>query len=303
MGHLLALWALATDQPATFGRLASAYGVYSAVVLAEPPGGGERGLFCTRAVAAGEPLLAVPWQLCLVDEDEPGDDSLESVWEQQSDAAARPARDVRLAAQLLAQLAGDGGDGGGDAAELSRFWREWSAMLPPAAACAHPMTLPDALLEELQHAPLAEAGRRQRRRLLRLLASAPASSDGQRAWATAMCSSRPFRLPARAEGRGGRTAFVPFLDMANHAASPNCEPSEHAAASAMLAWLADTSSDFATSEAQDEATLVGMEGEPAHDPRFAAVVRYRLSRKRLCRLVAEVLEAHRREHLPAAQRP
>lgn len=81
------------------------------------------------------------------------------------------------------------------------------------------------------------------------------------------------------------------------------EPSEHAAASALLAWLADTSSDFATSEAQDEATLVGMEGEPAHDPRFAAVVRYRLSRKRLCRLVAEVLEAHRREHLPAAQRP
>ena len=257
----------ALEQSAAFAQLAREHGVLSNVRLGEPEGGGERGLFCTRDISAGEPLLVVPWSLCLVDAEQPEDDPLTSPWES-AEGSDRPARDVRLAAQLLDQLCDTPPSCSGmraasaDAArgELSAFWRQWCTLLPRITTCSQPMTLTQPLLSQLQHGALAQAGRRQRQRLLKLLATAPAANDDERAWAVAMCSSRPFRMPtpetarrdmqqaanadanadadadasadasaeasaeaADATPRRMLSAFVPFIDMANHEEEPNCE--------------------------------------------------------------------------------
>ena len=63
---------------ARFDELATRYGVHSRVRLATPPGK-ERGLFTTSAIKAGEPVLAVPFELCLVCRAEPGD--IKSPWD------------------------------------------------------------------------------------------------------------------------------------------------------------------------------------------------------------------------------
>jgi hypothetical protein len=115
------------------------------------PPGGERGLYCTQAVAAGEPLLAVPWALCLVAEPAPGDVELQSPWH----TPLQPSCESRLASTLLLALAGEACD------ERSAFWQQWSQMLPAPGTLTHPIALPEALLTELQHGALAEAGRAQ----------------------------------------------------------------------------------------------------------------------------------------------
>jgi len=119
---------------AAYDALCAEHGVYSVVQLRSPRGGGERGLFAACAVRAGEPLVAVPWRLCLVDQDCEGDATLESPFEVANAPGAethpvsslgspskytsltRPlthplaARDVRIAGALLEACTRDGGE-------------------------------------------------------------------------------------------------------------------------------------------------------------------------------------------------
>lgn len=190
------------------------------------PQGGERGLYCKTHVAAGEPLLAVPWNLCLVAEPSPDDASLISPWH----TPLQPSCESRLAALLMETLNGcdEGESNDGDAARRARFWRQWRKLLPQASSLSHPIALPEELSHQLQHEELAAAGRAQvaftpgctasseegsptccvlrlcqAHRADVLLGECPCSAPGsdqsscpESHWAMAMCSSRPFRMPA-----------------------------------------------------------------------------------------------------------
>lgn len=190
----------------------------------------------------------------------------------------------------------EGESNDGDAARRASFWRQWRKLLPQASSLSHPIALPEELSHQLQHEELAAAGRAQVAFsascsassvegsptccVLRLCqahradvllgecpCSAPSSDQSscpESHWAMAMCSSRPFRMPAVAghaeqvclemlhaplawvvwhkvrsvipnpmatnysqPSEDGDTlklgAFVPCIDMANHASTPNCE--------------------------------------------------------------------------------
>ena len=106
----------------------------------------------------------------------------------------------------------------------------------------------DAALTALHDRALVGAARRQQARIEAQLGSRfGATSPELRRWAVAMCSSRPFQMPPPPErlpphlpppepsaaaadadaaadaSRRRLCAFVPFVDMANHADDPNCE--------------------------------------------------------------------------------
>jgi len=211
-----------------FSQLATRYGVHSRVQLSTPHGG-ERGLFTTAAVKAGEPVLAVPFELCLVCMAEPEADAIQSPW----DAPLRDARDTLLARQLLSLLfAVDDVDVDDDVELREDFWREWSEMLPEVGTLSHPLTLPASSLADLHDDALAHAAELQQARVEAVLGGMPEAAVGEsaaaegialRRWAVALCSSRPFSLPYGGDGGEQLAAFVPFVDMANHDAEPNCE--------------------------------------------------------------------------------
>lgn len=209
---------------ATFDALTERYGVQSRVRLWTPPGQ-ERGLFVTEAVRAGQPVLVVPFELCLVCKAESQSEALTSPW----DAPHRHAKDTLLAKQLLAALHED--EGSLVTEEQRNFWRDWKAMLPAPGTMAHLLTLEEPKLSELQDEGLVHAAHLQRSRVDAVLADAPTgpqASGFDARWAVAMCSSRPFTMHLPRSGdesssNHGLAAFVPFVDMANHADEPNCE--------------------------------------------------------------------------------
>ena len=209
-------------EPDVFERLASTYGVHSRVKLYTPPGG-ERGLYATSRVKAGEPVLAVPFELCLVCVAEAGDESITSPW----DAPHRDAKDTMLARKLLYAL-GKGAAIPDDAAVTpvqQAFWQEWQEMLPPMGSLSHPVTLLEAALEDLHDGRLAKAALLQQGRVDAVLADVAQASTDERRWAVALSSSRPFTIPlAHDDERRAQAlaAFVPFVDMANHDADANC---------------------------------------------------------------------------------
>ena len=221
----LLLVLVASAAATNFDTLAEHYGVLSRVKLHTPPGK-ERGLFVTKPVKAGEPVLAVPFSLCLVSLAEAKEMALTSPW----DAPHHDAKDTLLARQLLAAMHDDS-DNGIVSEEQRSFWKVWKGMLPAPGTTAHPLLLPESLLPELQDEALVHAARLQRARVDAVLGSPPAGDveGGDRLardtrWAVAMCSSRPFSIPLTVSGAGvGLAAFVPFVDMANHADDPNCD--------------------------------------------------------------------------------
>ena len=244
------LWWACCAGDGQFASLASRAGVHSRVRLGTPLGGGERGLFVVgEPVKAGEPVLAVPFSLCLTCELDSGPSS---PWDAPSE------RDLALASQLLDALSATEAVSDRDA-----FWQAWREMLPEPAGMSHPVTLPPHLLAELHDSTLADAARRQQLKVDAVLGAAYEhcgvevrslgvhANESTRAytgtcthgwmaactqvcrWAVAMCSSRPFSLPieriarqselsegpgARGQGPGARvmsqlTAFVPFVDV------------------------------------------------------------------------------------------
>ena len=119
-------------------------------------------------------------------------------------------------------------------------------MLPELHTLAHPVTLSEESCRGLHDSQLSLAAKLQQRRVDALLAGLPkvtgdsgldarnaleAEAAALRRWAVALCSSRPFTLPyesAREDDEESSAAqqqlaaFVPFIDMANHDAEPNC---------------------------------------------------------------------------------
>ena len=280
------------DSLSNFDALAERYGVTSRVALTQGPN--SRGLFVAESVKAGEPVLAVPFWLCLVCRpDESNEPS--SPW----DAPHRDAKDTLLARQLLMAIDGDESM----PEELRQFWREWATLLPTLGTLAHSVCLPPHLLSELQDPDLARAATLQQERVDAVLHDAPKdfSREGGggvvaaalRRWAVAMCSSRPFSIPRPVTdpfdpATDALAAFVPFIDMANHAdpETANCEVQgalreqpilePTVAAKAVSADEEESSGDDAEAAASDEdAAAAATEGsttttEPAIGEEAAA---------------------------------
>ena len=227
----------------------------------------------------------MPFWLCLVCRpDESNEPS--SPW----DAPHRDAKDTLLARQLLMAIDGDESM----PEELRQFWREWATLLPTLGTLAHSVCLPPHLLSELQDPDLARAATLQQERVDAVLHDAPKdfSREGGggvvaaalRRWAVAMCSSRPFSIPRPVTdpfdpATDALAAFVPFIDMANHAdpETANCEVQgalreqpilePTVAAKAVSADEEESSGDDAEAAASDEdAAATATEGSTTTEP-------------------------------------
>ena len=172
---------------------------------------GLRGLSTTAAVPAGDPVLAVPWALTLTADMAPA-----------ASARHRVARHhVTVAGALLAVLNRTHPD-----PERVQFWQQWRHALPPVNEIPHPATLPEWLQLQLQDKLLEQQAQRTRTRVAAELGCSDDDECDVAHWAMAMTLSRPFKLPAAGAGEGEQPdvfAFIPFIDMTNHARDANCE--------------------------------------------------------------------------------
>lgn len=217
-----------------FESLLSVDGVKSAVKLASRPEG--RCLVTTRAVDVGETLLTVPRAL-LITAHRSGiigglQGQTEIMWEAAGDLrddvgeamfAKGATWDVRLALAVFDACSGAGGP----------FWDAYRQLLPPPPKVAHPLTLPENWLYEMQDEEMEAEAALLRHKLAMLYplldehAVHPATAGYEEMGAPmeqipkplvymyALVASRCFRM-----SDGDTFAFVPFLDMCNHAAKP-----------------------------------------------------------------------------------
>ena len=209
----------AASAASTFADLAAAAGVQSRVALGDAGDGAGRGLVAAAPLAAGDAALAVPAAACLTLDYGSGAGLIlpEAPWPRTRAGVAADDGlpwDWALSLALLDAL-----DGGGGA-----WWQAYAEeLLPGPASLALPCCLPDGMLDGLGDAGLAERARAQRARLDAAFPglAAPASDAGpipsHFQWAFGCVRSRAFAL-------GGETfAFVPFLDVANHAPDPSAD--------------------------------------------------------------------------------
>jgi hypothetical protein len=169
-----------------------------------PDGGTYRGLRATRDVAVGEAVMAVPASMLLHSQAPAG-------WPRAGASAHE-----RLAARLLQA------DAGGDA----DIMRPWLDMLPRELESLGAFAFPlDAITDGVQaYAPLlrlrarlAAADAAAAPHALAALGAPPgdAAALASLAWANAIVRTRAFELGHASDGCV--LAFVPWLDMANHA--------------------------------------------------------------------------------------
>ena len=209
----------------------------AAVELTPRSASGQRSLVATRSVEAGASLLTVPKSL-LVTAHRSGvigglAGQTDCVWDAAGDLRDEVGEelfergatwDVRLALGVFDACAGAGGP----------FWDQYRRLLPPPPRVAHPLTLPAALLDELQDDALRERVLALREKLRALYPSldehsvhpATASYEAMGApleqipkpleYTYALVVSRCFAM-----SDGDTFAFVPFLDMADHDAAPS----------------------------------------------------------------------------------
>jgi hypothetical protein len=188
---------------------------------------GMRGLQTTGPVPAGWPVLAVPWELVV------------TAQVSSSSTYRVAAHHLEMANQLLAMLNGTRDDA------RAQFWRLYAELLPSWSELPHPALLSESLLAELQDSALSAEARASRAhiateldcssRRLPIPAAAchsPSSCEpcDVAQWLVALIRSRPFVLPstsnaaaAAAAAAGSTFAFLPFIDMTNHAEGANCE--------------------------------------------------------------------------------
>ena len=195
-----------------------------------------RTLVATKDVAAGDALLTIPKKL-LVTAHRSGvigglEGQTDATWDVAGDLREEVGEeqfskgskwDVRLALAVFEACAGSGG----------LFWDQYRTLLPPPPRLAHPMTLPDNLLAEIQDDALAAKATEKKELLAKLypLLADHAVHPATQAYAAmgAPMDQIPLPLPyayALVVSRcftmsdGDTFAFVPFLDMADHEARP-----------------------------------------------------------------------------------
>ena len=329
--------------PTSFTALCAEHAHICRADVATDPSG-VRGLHATTFVPAGEPLLAIPWTHTLTTN------------VSKASSHHRVAAHHLQVAKLLLDAVSD----------TSGFWHHWSTLLPPLAELPHPATLPRELLLELDDDALmaesqaargyVEAAFGCREHCARSPLAEPCAACDAAHWAVALTRSRPFTLPAPTAsppqtdsvGAPQLFAFLPFIDMANHADDANCEvrgvgsrdtpdvyvaaelvalrdlhagetllvdyaigqspiahqfadfgfvASGHAlvdaarsdAAPSAFAGTTRAADDAALTRslADDEVLLASLQSSTADDARLAAIVGYRVARKRLLVASAE----------------
>jgi len=191
-----------------FERLCAASGASTGLTLSSIPGPSRRGLVTPVAVKEGAVLLEVPLSTCIV---EPN--ALPAELEDQG-LPESFTWDVRLAVKLLEAVEGRG----------DLFWEGYANLFPPPHDLALPFLLPPSLLPDMQHPEAMAAALAQQERLRDLFPDMVPSPDAPEAeyptplmWAWALVRSRAFSCGPN------HFAFVPFLDMANHAGHPNAD--------------------------------------------------------------------------------
>ncbi|BDA41168.1 Protein PLASTID TRANSCRIPTIONALLY ACTIVE 14 [Coccomyxa sp. Obi] len=197
------------------------------------------GLYLTRSVIQGEVIMRVPMEYCLVvNYDGDGLSLPNFAWPRLREAVQDNPElpwDLLLAVALLDAYAGDGG----------AFWQHYAReLLPAPASLSLPFCLPQDLLEELQHEEVLVGAQKQQERLTAMLPqhAQPTSPSGctWMQWAFACVRSRVFQLGP------GFYAFVPFMDMANHALPPVAAFRPHGNAVELVAIADATEGDEAT---------------------------------------------------------
>lgn len=196
------IFSLLSDRmAATFASLCAEYTFVCQVELSEMS---LRGLRTTSFVPAGDPVLAVPWELVLTSDVLPNFETVHRI----------ALHHLDVARQLLDKLESDG--------EVAAFWRQWATLLPAKSQMATPSTLPMHLLSELQDDTLSREAQHASAYVESQMCTHSGCENAQ--WAVALTRSRPFTLPA-ADFEDERVlfAFFPFIDMANHHGGGNCE--------------------------------------------------------------------------------
>jgi len=202
-----------TVEAKVFRELVEAVNLRSHVDISATQHG--NGLAALKAVKKGEVLLSVPRALSIVLDYKAGLQIAEGQWPRLQEGAGRDdpeplTWDLLMALALMDALAGDG----------DAFWGAWAqAVLPPPEALCLPMCWSAQRLGALQHDAIVDGATKQQARLKRLFPALcdPVDLDSCSwlAWAFACVRSRSLRLG------DDMFAFVPFLDMANHAHKPN----------------------------------------------------------------------------------
>ena len=196
-------------EDALFQRLCAEGGVVTAVGLRPIPGPSVRGLVALRPVPAGDVVLKIPLEHCLREPRFLPPELVEEI----GGVPDSFTWDIRLGIKVLEAVKG----------RESALWSGYAQLLPRPETVACPMLLPPALLTELQHPSMAAAAEAQQERLRDLFPDMVPPADAPPEmfpsplmWAWAMVRSRGFAAGSEA------FAFVPFLDMANHADIPSC---------------------------------------------------------------------------------
>jgi len=253
--------AISLQQPpdgptALFTALLTEHDPLTAITLeGSARGSGGRRLVTRRAVSKGDIVLSVPASLLLTAHRSGRIGGLqgqtEVMWEAAGDLREEVGEelfqrgatwDVRLALAVYEATAG--GAGG--------FWDDYRKLMPPPPSMTHPLCLPQAMLPELQNVEL-QAKVQAKRALFQDLhpslhahATHPVTASYTNRgfpmeyiprplpYAYALVVSRCFAM-----ADGDTFAFVPFLDMAQHADVPTANFRVDAQDGATLTALAD----------------------------------------------------------------
>ncbi|KAG2447358.1 hypothetical protein HYH02_007686 [Chlamydomonas schloesseri] len=179
--------------------------------------GAGLGLATTRPHAKNEVLMRVPRSAAIVLDYDRGLSMPPARWPRLRGGVSSSTDplpwDILIALALVDGLAGDGGE----------FWSRYcDALLPAPERLTLPMCWEPQRLAHLQHRDIAAAAEAQQDRLMGLFPELmePLAPDVPSwiQWAFACVRSRAFRAGPDA------FAFVPFLDLANHADAPQAGP-------------------------------------------------------------------------------
>ena len=167
---------------------------------------GVRGLRTSAPVAAGDPVLAVPWEHVLATKVSSGP------------PRHRVAAHHFTIANMLLERTSDQSDA---------LWAQYALLLPRLAELSLPATMPATLLEQLEDASLSAEASNARVHVEQHTQCVHRHACNDQHWAVALARSRPYALPAPGPEDSSMAAptviaLLPFIDMANHA------PASHA---------------------------------------------------------------------------